>query len=281
MLHSFQVFAPAKVNLFLHVTGKRDDGYHTLQSLMVFADAGDTLSFAEHGGFIIETAGPFAGALPETEDNLIDRAARLLAAEYDVPRRGKITLTKNLPVASGLGGGSADAAAALRGLARLWNLPEDVARLRTLGLRLGADVPACIDSRAVFADGIGDILTAVPDMPALHLVLVNPRVPVPTAEVFKRRQENFSAPLPVPEKITPDFLGMCRNDLTQAASAVAPEIGDVLQAIGKTNGCRLARMSGSGATCFGFYAEAYLARQAEESLAAAHPSWWIRAAKVI
>ncbi len=281
MPHSFQVFAPAKVNLFLHVTGKRADGYHTLQSLMVFADAGDALSFGEHEGFIVETAGPFADDLPKTEDNLIDKAARLLAAEYAVPLRGKIVLTKNLPVASGLGGGSADAAAALRGLARLWDLPEEASRLRALGLRLGADLPACIGSRAVFADGIGEVLTAMKDMPALHLVLVNPRVSVPTAEVFKKRQGAFSEPLPVPEKITADFLGECRNDLTQAAIAVAPEIGDVLRAVGTTNGCLFARMSGSGATCFGFYEDAGAAGQAANVLTAAHPAWWIRAAKVI
>ncbi|MBU6476160.1 MAG: 4-(cytidine 5'-diphospho)-2-C-methyl-D-erythritol kinase, partial [Alphaproteobacteria bacterium] len=166
MPQPFHVFAPAKLNLFLHVTGKRADGYHALQSLMVFADIGDDLFFAEQDGFTVESAGPFAMALPKTGDNLVAKAARLLAEEYRVPLRGKITLEKNLPVASGIGGGSADAAAALRGLARLWNLPEDQPRLQKLGFRLGADVPACLASRAAFADGAGEILTQAENMPA-------------------------------------------------------------------------------------------------------------------
>ncbi len=279
MPHSFDVPAPAKINLFLHVTGKRADGYHTLQSLMVFADAGDTLTFTEQDVFTVETAGPFAAALPETGGNLVTRAAALLAAEYGVPLRGRITLMKNLPVASGIGGGSADAAAALRGLARLWNLPEDAPRLQKPALKLGADVPACVVSRAVFASGIGEILALAPDMPPLHLLLVNPGVPAPTAEVFKKFSGVFGAPAAVPEKITLAWIAAQRNDLSDAAIAHVPEIRDVLRGLAQTEGCLLRRMSGSGATCFGIYADAAAAKKAAAVLSAAHPHWWIKAAR--
>jgi 4-diphosphocytidyl-2-C-methyl-D-erythritol kinase len=270
------LFAPAKINLFLHITGKRDDGYHTLQSLMAFMDIGDTLEFMMQDDFQLEVTGPFAGTLPAQNDNLIYKAARLLAAEYQVSVRGKITLTKNLPVASGIGGGSADAAAALKGLSKLWRLPEDPMRLRKIALTLGADVPACIYANTVWAEGIGDQLKRH-DMPVLHMVLVNPLVPVSTAAAFKNFNRPFSKRLVPPgdKTITIDDLKSYRNDLTEAAIAAAPVIKDVLAALEDTPGCLLHRLSGSGATCFGLYDSAATAGRASSALAAKYKDWWV------
>lgn len=276
-LKSFHIFAPAKINLFLHITGKRADGYHTLQSLMAFADVGDDLEFFAHEDFHVEVKGPFAGALPEEKDNLIYKAARLLSEAYKTPLRGKIILTKNLPVASGIGGGSADAATALKGLARLWNLPDD--RLFDIARRLGADVPACLHGGMVWAEGIGERLTPVPDIP-LHLVLVNPLIPTATAAVFKNFPGGFSPPMRM-QSMTMNDLKKCRNDLTVAAIAVTPEISNVLTALADTEHCLLHRLSGSGATCFGIYESAEAARTTAATLKENYPAWWVVSARIV
>lgn len=275
MPESFHIFAPAKINLFLHITGKRDDGYHTLQSLMAFADVGDDLEFFPAEEFAVEVKGPFATALPPSTDNLIYKAAKSLADEYEVPLRGKIILTKNLPIASGIGGGSADAAATLKGLLKLWGLPEDLIRLQKIALQLGADVPACLQGAAVFAEGIGEKLAPAQNMPAHYLVLVNPLIATSTPSVFKNFRAPFSAP------ITPSLdIAQCRNDLTEAAIAVTSEIKTVSAAIANTANCVFSRLSGSGATCFGVYETAAAAAAAAAALKTKHTGWWVVSTKV-
>jgi 4-diphosphocytidyl-2-C-methyl-D-erythritol kinase len=278
---TFHIFAPAKINLFLHITGRREDGYHTLQSLMVFVDVGDDLEFLSQENFEVAVKGPFADALIIPEDNLVYKAARLLSEEYKAPLKGKITLTKNLPVASGMGGGSADAAAALRGLVKLWHLPEDAARLKKIALQLGADVPACLESKTVWAEGIGEKLTPVTHMPPFYFVLVNPLAPVATVEVFKKFHGRFSQSrlFPGERGMTAADLKTRRNDLTEAALVIAPVIRDVLTAISETEECLLSRLSGSGATCFGLYSGAGEAQRAAEAIKSQNPAWWVAAGK--
>lgn len=266
--------ARAKVNLHLRVTGRRADGYHLLDSLAVFAAAADTLEAGPCEGLRLALDGPEAGALAAEPDNLVLRAARLLAAATGREARAALRLTKTLPVASGLGGGSADAAAALRALNALWGCGLDEAALRALGAELGADVPVCVASRPARMRGIGEELTAVPPLPAFGLLLANPRLAVATSAVFRARQGGFSAPVEMPARFAGlrDFVDWLRplgNDLEAAAIALCPPIADVLAAIAAQPGCLLARMSGSGATCFGLFASAAAAEAA--SLPAA---WW-------
>ena len=279
--------ARAKVNLYLHVTGKRPDGYHELDSLMVFPDVGDELSLERAAEISLEVSGPFAAALEaEGADNLVLRAARALSSRAGGERGARLRLTKNLPVASGIGGGSADAAAALRGLVRLWGLDLPATALEELALDLGADVPPCLASRPVIARGIGERLTPAPPLPPFWLLLANPGVAQPTAKVFQARRGSFSEAAAVPTdplRDLDDLLGLLdrtRNDLEQAAIDLAPEVGQVLAALRSLEGCRFDRMSGSGATCFGVFATAEEARAGAATLAAIHPDWWVAAAAV-
>jgi 4-diphosphocytidyl-2-C-methyl-D-erythritol kinase len=283
---TFNMLAPAKINLFLHITGKRDDGYHLLQSVMVFVDVGDALEFSPHDSLFLDVEGPFAADMPPPHNNLIYKAAQLLAAEYNVPMRARITLKKRLPVASGIAGGSSDAATALRGLARLWGLPEEKDRLRRLGEKLGADVPACIARRAVWTEGIGERVTPLLDMPAMHFILVNPMVATPTPEVFRRYREKFSPLLQFSgrRKSMQEWIAdlkLYRNDLTRAAMGVTPEIRAVLEALRATPNCHFARLSGSGATCFGVFDHAQASAAAMNKLKQEHPDWWISPANLI
>jgi 4-diphosphocytidyl-2-C-methyl-D-erythritol kinase len=264
------------------VTGRRDDGYHDLESLTVFADCGDRLRFARADGLELALEGPFAPALAAEADNLVLRAAALLAAETGRPPTARITLEKNLPVAAGIGGGSADAAAALRGLVRLWDLKLAPADLMPLARRLGADVPVCLAGRAVRMRGIGDRLEPVSLPFALPLLLVNPGTALATGRVFRALNGRFSAPRDgVPGTDDPDrFLGRLaagRNDLEAPAIRLAPAIGEVLAALRAAPGCRLARMSGSGATCFGLFADRATRDRAAAEIDHHHPAWWIEA----
>jgi len=265
-------FAPAKVNLYLHVTGRRADGYHLLDSLAVFPAVGDVVTAAAGDALSLAVAGPFGAVLADDPDNLVLRAARAL-------RRGAgagaaLRLEKNLPVASGIGGGSADAAAALRVLAEFWGV--DVA-LPEIAARLGADVPVCLGRRAAVMGGVGEVLGAAPGLPAFGLVLVNPGVAVATPAVFRARTGAFSAPAALPAgwddaaAMAAD-LARLRNDLEAPAMAVAPVIGEVLAALRAAPGVLLARMSGSGATCFGICQTAAAAEAAAAALA--RPGWW-------
>jgi len=262
--------APAKVNLFLHVTGRRADGYHLLDSLVVFAAAGDVLRGEVAGGLTLEVQGPFAASLSGEPDNLVLRAARSLGG-----RGARLVLEKNLPVASGIGGGSADAAAALRLLCRLWKLaPPD---LPGIALALGADVPVCLARRPSRMGGIGERLDAAPRLPRCGLVLVNPGVAVATADVFRARRGDWSAPVELP-RAWPDVTAMAsdlrelRNDLEPPAIALQPVIGEVISALAAVPGCRLARMSGSGATCFGLFDDPLVA--AEVAMRLRRADWW-------
>jgi 4-diphosphocytidyl-2-C-methyl-D-erythritol kinase len=268
--------APAKINLYLHVTGRRDDGYHLLDSLVVFAGVGDTLSAVAADTLSLELRGPFAAGLAAEPDNLVLRAARSLAAAAGVAGGAALTLDKCLPVASGIGGGSADAAAALRLLCRLWQLPG-AGLLSELALQLGADVPVCLTGQPARMGGIGERLERAPMLPAGGLLLVNPGVAVATAEVFRARRGGWSSPAVLPlgwataSVMAADLRGL-RNDLQSAAISLQPSIGAVLAALEATPGCLLARMSGSGATCFGLYGDRETANEAAEALP--DPEWW-------
>jgi 4-diphosphocytidyl-2-C-methyl-D-erythritol kinase len=270
--------ARAKINFYLHVTGRRDDGYHLLDSLVAFADAGDSLSATPSESLSLSVEGPFAAALRGEPDNLVLRAARALAAATGATSGASLTLIKNLPVASGLGGGSADAAAALRALCRLWNVAPRLEVLDAIAIKLGADVPVCLDGRTAFLGGIGERRDAAPRLPAAGLVLINPGVPLATPAVFAKRTGAFSQPArfksaPRDAGDLAALLRERRNDLTEAAIALAPAVRDALAALEASPGCLLSRMSGSGATCFGLYA----GRAAAEAAAAAlrrNQGWW-------
>jgi 4-diphosphocytidyl-2-C-methyl-D-erythritol kinase len=268
-------FAPAKVNLTLRVTGRRADGYHLLDSLVVFAGVGDRVSVRPSAHLSLEVTGPFGHGLAMEVDNLVLRAARRLAEATGVPAQGAITLEKHLPISSGIGGGSADAAAALRVLARFWGVALTEAETRVLALGLGADVPACLASRSVRMQGIGETLSPVPPLPAMGIVLVNPGIPVSTPAIFRARAGTaFSDADAVPgagwvglaEIVT--ALALSGNDLEAPAVALAPVIGTVLAALRARPGCLLARMSGSGATCFGLFADVDAAQPLDV------PGWW-------
>jgi 4-diphosphocytidyl-2-C-methyl-D-erythritol kinase len=275
---AFSEFAPAKVNLHLHVIGRRDDGYHLLDSLVVFADVGDRLSVSAADDLSLEVTGPFASGLDAESDNLVLRAARALADRSGRRATGKLVLEKNLPVASGIGGGSADAAAALRLLQRFWGINLDAAALGLLARGLGADVPVCLLSRPTMMSGIGEVLVPAPPLPDAGLVLLNPGVAVSTQAVFRARVGEFSpvAELPVEGwRNAPSLvadLRATRNDLEPPARLLAPVIAEALDAIGSAPGCLLARMSGSGATCFGLFASAEAGRRAASGIA--RPGWW-------
>jgi 4-diphosphocytidyl-2-C-methyl-D-erythritol kinase len=268
--------APAKINLFLHVGEKRADGFHPLQSLAVFTDMGDVLAIEAAPALSLAVDGPFAKGLDGEGDNLVLRAARALGGGG-----AALTLTKNLPVASGIGGGSSDAAAALRGLRRLWNDGRDDAALRAAAAALGSDIPVCLDAVPAFMEGRGEILRGVDAMPRLPMLLVNPGVAVPTRDVFAALATRRGVEMTLPHgrfRDTADllrFLEATGNDLEAPARALQPVIGDVLAAMTALPGALLSRMSGSGATCFGIFADDDCCRRAAELLRQSQPRWWI------
>ena len=277
------MLARAKVNLYLHITGRRTDGYHLLDSLIVFAEGGDAIEavMADRLGLAID--GPFADGLESGPGNLVLRAASALQALTGSKQGAAIRLTKNLPIASGIGGGSADAAATLHALCDLWRVKPDREALLQLTTKLGADVQVCLAGKPSFVGGIGEDITPAAGLPKSWLLLVNPRVATPTPAVFKARRGDFSRAgrWPHPPRDFADFAGrlaQCRNDLTEAAISVTPQIRDVLSALETVPDCALARLSGSGATCFGLFADERSARSAEQQLRARHPHWWSLAA---
>jgi 4-diphosphocytidyl-2-C-methyl-D-erythritol kinase len=280
------VFAPAKINLYLHVVGRRDDGYHLLDSLVAFADIGDEIDAAPADALSLAVSGPEAAALAGlVDDNLVLRAARAFAAHHGVAAGAALRLVKNLPVASGIGGGSSDAAATLRGLAALWGRPLDGGAM-AIATRLGADVPACLDGRPVWVGGIGERLDPLPSLPPLGIVLANPRRELPTAAVFGARQGDFTTDQFV--RATPrhavglfGLLRQCRNDLTDAALSLMPEIASLLARLAALPEAYLSRMSGSGATCFALFADRAAAERGARILQAAEASWWVRAGALL
>ncbi len=280
------MLAPAKINLTLHVTGQRADGYHLLDSLVVFADCGDELSLIPQG---FKVDGPFGAALNDTlpENNLILRAARLFgAATGTAPKAvtGPVGfhLTKNLPVSSGIGGGSADCAAALHLLNGWFNKPFNDDDLAALGLQLGADVPVCLAGKPTHMQGVGDVLWHVPPLPDMAVVLVNPGVAVSTPAVFKALPQKDNAPMALPDgwKSYADFVGWLtqqRNDLEEPARLEAPLVADALHAL---KGADIARMSGSGATVFGLCETLNAAQALAAEIMKNHPDWWVKAALI-
>jgi 4-diphosphocytidyl-2-C-methyl-D-erythritol kinase len=277
--------APAKINLYLHVTGKRDDGYHLLDSLVVFCNAGDRIEAVADTAISLEYTGPFASDLPAPGANLVMRAAQELADISGTTAGARLKLFKNLPVASGIGGGSADAAAALRALIRLWQLDASDARISELALSLGADVPVCLMNRPCVMRGIGDDLNLIASFPEFPLVLVNPGIGVSTPDVFRARTGDFSPSFEWTGN-TRDAasvvraLGDTSNDLQAAAISKSPAIADVLRTLEAQSGIALARMSGSGATCFGLFENAETAQTAALAIADDEPDWWVQAATV-
>lgn len=279
--------APAKINLYLHVVGRRADGYHLLDSLIAFADVGDIVEVVASDALDLTIAGRFGAVLEARDgDNLVLRAARRLAQAGGVPAHAAIHLDKRLPVAAGLGGGSSDAAAALKLLDRLWRLgigDDDLARL---GLELGADVPVCLAGRTSFVGGIGDALAFAPTLPSASMLLVNPGVALSTAAVFAAREGEFGAAArfddaPADATALAALLAARGNDLDDAATGLAPVVGEVRAVLAAQPGCLLARMSGSGATCFGLFADAVAAETAARALAADHADWWVEATSLM
>ncbi len=280
-------FASAKVNLTLHVLGRRPDGYHEIDSLVAFADAGDRLTFTPREPLALDAVGPTAAAAGQEAENLVLKAARALAERIPGLRLGRFLLDKQLPVAAGLGGGSSDAAAALRLIARHNDLPLDDARLHAAARATGADVPVCLDPRARMMRGIGEILSDPIELPQLPAVLVNPGAAVPTKDVFAAlRAPTLTGPAEPDDFIAINtdvasllsILNARRNDLEIPAVRIQPVIADVLMALQKSPGCLLARMSGSGATCFGLYGSAGAAELAAQRMQKSHAGWWVRAA---
>jgi 4-diphosphocytidyl-2-C-methyl-D-erythritol kinase len=265
------------------VTGRRDDGYHLLDSLVAFADIGDRLTAETAASLSLVVDGPEAADLkPIGNNNLVLRAARLLADHAGIVPGAALHLEKHLPVAGGIGGGSSDAAAALRALRRLWRLSLDDRALCELGARLGADVPACLYGRTVWVGGIGERLEPAGAMPQVGILLANPRRALPTAAVFARRRDGFGeiarfAPIPHHAEGLAEALASRRNELTDAAIGLRPEIGAALARLGRLPGCLLARMSGSGATCFAMFPDRAAAAEGCAMLASAEPGWWCAA----
>ena len=287
IINAITMTAPAKINLYLHVTGKRDDGYHLLDSLVAFAGVHDIITIVAANQLTLINQGPFGEGLPTTADNLVIRAAEQLRNLTGIIDGAQITLTKNLPIASGIGGGSADAAAAIKGLVRHWGIHPGHHDLSGLALGLGADVPICLYGQAAFIGGIGERIEPVYGLPEAPMVLVNPGVGVSTPSIFKARKASFSSahwindtPSSFDEliELLTDNRG---NDLMEPAIQTEPIIGDVLKQIELTRGCQLARMSGSGATCFGFYNTQVEADMAASEIKNTHPEWWVVATRLV
>ncbi len=279
--------APAKINLALHVTGLRDDGYHLIDTLAVFTEFGDRLSIASDAARGLTLTGPFGRDLETGPGNLVERARKLLRDRDGGQEREPvaIALEKNLPVASGIGGGSSDAAATMRALNEHWNLGHDDAALAALGRELGADVPMCIHARPLRARGTGEQIELVADLPSLPLVLVNPGVAVETPVVFKALANKNNPPLPdfggaTDPAALAAWLRQTRNDLQAPALSVAPPIGEALTELWRHDPL-IARMSGSGATCFALFNEFDTAEQAAMALRASHPDWFVVASRTL
>jgi 4-diphosphocytidyl-2-C-methyl-D-erythritol kinase len=286
---SLAALAPAKVNLTLRILGRRADGYHELESLVVFAGCGDHLAFDVGPSLDLTVGAPTAGQSGAVADNLVLRATKGLADKVPGLTVGSFALTKELPAGAGLGGGSADAAAALRLLADANGLSLDDPRVIAVARATGADVPVCLDPRPRVMRGIGDVLAAPLALPKLGIIIVHPGIAMPTPPVFKalgltpgERWAAGAAAGPVPDEREAllAWLAGERNDLEPPAIGIAPAIADVIRAIAALPECRLARMSGSGSACFGLFDTEAAAAGAVRDLAAAHPGWWARASSI-
>lgn len=286
--------AHAKVNLFLHVGDRRPDGYHNLVSLVAFAEYGDEVTADSSNTLTMHVTGPFAGETPHDDSNIMLKAAKALreyaarSGQGDAASLGAaLHLTKNLPPASGIGGGSADAAATLHLLNRLWRLHLSPVALAQIGVKLGADLPVCLSGQTALMRGLGEIVEPLASLPTIPIVLVNPGVPVSTPEIFRRLTiRTGHTPPDLPPRFAnvqalATFLRTTHNDLAAPARVLAPEIAQVLTALNDTPACLLSRMSGSGATCFALYESQGDATNAATLLKTTHPNWWIRATTLL
>jgi 4-diphosphocytidyl-2-C-methyl-D-erythritol kinase len=284
-------FAPAKINLYLHVLGKQADGYHLLDSLVVFAAKGspvcDQVELIEAPSYSLKIEGPEAGLLghEDPEKNLITKALRALSAKTAKPPNFSVKLHKQLPIASGIGGGSADAAAALRAAGQFWHLPKDHPFLMEAAREVGADVPACLAGETCYFEGTGHTIEAGPHLPKFWMVLVNPHIPVPTAEVFRARQGASSeraklghAPNTVEELVS--MLQHRKNDLQEAAAGLVEAITHTLDMLASQRGCLLSRMSGSGGTCFGIFAQEEFAHNAANHIRGQIREYWVAVTQI-
>lgn len=286
---TIRVFAPAKINLFLHLTGVQKNSYHKLQSLIGFADIGDYIEITSHDHFDFSINGPFAKAFGTNEhkasntdnSNLVVKAARTLSQIEGTNLRIKINLEKNLPIASGLGGGSSDAAATIWGLQELWGLDRKAKYLLPLMAKLGADVPVCLNCRPCLVEGFGEELLPAPLMPEIPILIVNPLLPCPTAEIFKRNKIPFKKKIELPDgflniyELT-SFLRTTSNDLHASAVSLLPEISNIINALETQDECLIARMSGSGASCFGLFETMEAAEKAAKIVLEENPDWWVK-----
>ncbi len=277
------IIAPAKLNLYLHITGRRDDGYHLLESIFVFTTFGDEITITPASTLSVTIDGPFCASLASEspEGNLAYRAAALLQKKYAVDQGAHIHITKNIPVGAGLGGGSSDAAAVLKGLNQLWHINCDDQSLAALGFSLGADIPACVIQKPVFVSGIGEIIKPIDLSLASSVLLVNPNHYLSTPAVFQQYKKNNSG-------FTKGMEGMpgttyplpFSNDLESAAIQLLPDIQVILDTLKKQTGCTLARMSGSGATCFALFQDAASMRTAEKNIRKIFPMYWVQCTTV-
>ncbi|MDX5594642.1 4-(cytidine 5'-diphospho)-2-C-methyl-D-erythritol kinase [Pseudovibrio sp. SPO723] len=277
--------ARAKVNLALHVTGQREDGYHTLDSLVVFPAYGDEITLRPADDMTLSISGPYAEPLnTDRSTNLVMKAAWLMSESVPGARSAHIQLTKRLPVAAGIGGGSADAAATLRALGRLWDVHPSSHNLEKLALRLGADVPMCFGENPSRVRGIGEQIEKLSAVPKGALVLVNPGIELSTPSVFQALENKQNSPLPtLPDKWSgpqefASWLRACRNDLQAPATSLVPQIGDVLSLLDAQTETLLSRMSGSGPTCFALCATLGEAQAVAKRIKENRPDWWVQSA---
>lgn len=271
----FHETAWAKINLALHVRARLDDGYHAIESLFVFAEDGDQLRAEMATSLSLEITGPFSGPLANDADNLVLRAANALRNAFSVKKGARLFLEKNIPVAAGLGGGSADAAAALRLLARLWGIEAERGEMLAIAASLGADVPACFESRSLRGEGRGDDLVIIDgdSLTGLPILLVNPGIPLSTGPVFANWDGVDRGALAQGDPMEIALRG--RNDLEAPAFALVPEIGSLVSAMQELPGARLARMSGSGASCFAIFKNEYARQLGAQTLKARWPDYWL------
>lgn len=282
------LLAPAKINLYLHVTGKRADGYHLLDSLVSFADIGDMLSIAPATCFSFHVKGPYAPNFTAQDldpslssGNLVVKAVRALSEITGRTPAFKITLTKNIPLESGLGGGSSDAATCLRGLMKLWNITPDAPFLNELMLNLGADVPVCLSCKSAYMRGIGEEISPLTHMPEIPILLVWPGKGHSTKSIFKHYTAAYKSGIAAPKGFDTtdmliDFLSKTGNDLYEAASHITPDIKQVLDLLNRQDGALLSRMSGSGTSSFALFKNEKTAKTAAQNILQSHPEWWIR-----
>lgn len=273
------VFAPAKINLFLHIVGKKQDGYHLLQSLITFANFGDKIEITPADKFSFSTTGK-TEHLSSNEDNLVVRAARSLAKELNIPLKLSIHLSKETPIGAGLGGGSADAAATIKGLLAYWNKEPSSQVIENILLELGADVPVCYQGGNCFVEKVGEIITPLSSLPKLPAVLVYPNEFCSTADIFENYNQPYSSPINLPDNFSNqnefyDFLKQQKNDLTDSACQKIPAIKNILSALQEQEGCAIARMSGSGSACFSLFETTEQSKEAAKIIQKEKPDWWV------